>query len=100
MKIPKLIRNLAQPLPIYAFVKAASKSNGLFIYILPYNNVTQPDLTGCLEWLLLFFFHDGLSGGIFRTRCLGKKNQPLPLIGAYLQVRGSKGVEILLVPKY
>lgn len=55
MKIPKLIRNLAQPLPIYAFVKAASKSNGLFIYILPYNNVTQPDLTVCLEWLLLFF---------------------------------------------
>lgn len=55
MKIPKLIRNLAAGLPIYAFVRTASRRNRIFIYIRSYNFVAQSDVTGFSEWFLLFF---------------------------------------------
>lgn len=45
MKTPKLTRKLAEGLPTYAFVRTASRRNRIFIYILPYNFVVQPDVT-------------------------------------------------------
>lgn len=46
-------------------------------------------------------FHDELSNAVFRTRCLGKKESAISIIGTSLHVKGSNDVEIiLLVGKY
>lgn len=44
-------------------------------------------------------FHDELSSALFTTRCLGKKELAISIIGASLHVTGNKDVEIFLLAK-